>query len=512
MDVDYLGFANGIQNQQNQSLQSLAQALQYRQQMQRQAKQDELAQQLHDLQFADLKEKQDYRAGLKREMANPRTLTTLIPPPADNGPGLQSLRDLVTGPLPVPDMNSINYGSEAMNSLRSNGYGTNPNAAQFQPLHAVADGYARGYAPGAMTTSRQETPEEAGARYASSQGRPEEAAKFISLGEVVAKKVAEARAYGDPSKAAQIEMDAQKMGRAAEIYSKLKKAYGAAGAKAQAANMPDVFGGTDLSQISDDGPINYVDLPNGQQVFWSDENPGQIHLTAAPPKTDTAHNVQEVPSADGKTAQKWQYNPQTQRYDIPVGKPYLVKSQVPSVNIIKEQGQKDFKNESAMRKEFLTLPEVKDFPTIESNAKRAVKALQSQGKSNVAVDQTIITVFNKMLDPASVVRESEYARTPQDLSLLSRIKGKWDKIQRGGAGLDSSEREALARMVTNFSDIASQQYNDQVTYYSDLAKRYGYKPENIVRLGGRKAATSGTPGGGSSFTTKGGFKVTPVGQ
>lgn len=164
---------------------------------------------------------------------------------------------------------------------------------------------------------------------------------------------------------------------------------------------------------------------------------------------------------------------------------------------------KDFKNESAMRKEFLTLPEVKDFPSIEQNSKRALVALQEQGKgSNVAVDQSIITVFNKMLDPSSVVRESEYARTPQDLSVLSRIKGKWDKVQRGGAGLDSNERQALYRMVKNFNDIANVQYNEQVDFYSGLAKRYGYRPENIVRLGGKRAPEAGTLGAPPAALTK----------
>lgn len=155
---------------------------------------------------------------------------------------------------------------------------------------------------------------------------------------------------------------------------------------------------------------------------------------------------------------------------------------------------KDFRNESAMRKEFLSLPEVKDFPTIVQNSKRALKALQEQGKgSNVAVDQSIITVFNKMLDPASVVRESEYARTPQDLSVLSRIRGKWDKVQRGGAGLDGTERQALYRMINNFNQVANEQYNQQVEYYSDLSKRYGYEPRNVVRLGGMRAEDQGKP-------------------
>ena len=46
-----------------------------------------------------------------------------------------------------------------------------------------------------------------------------------------------------------------------------------------------------------------------------------------------AHNVIEVPSKDGKMAQKYQYNVETNKYDIPIGTPYLVKSQVPNVNV-----------------------------------------------------------------------------------------------------------------------------------------------------------------------------------
>jgi len=49
-------------------------------------------------------------------------------------------------------------------------------------------------------------------------------------------------------------------------------------------------------------------------------------------KPDTAHNVVEIPSPDGKKAQKMQYNPASGKYDIPVGLPYAVKSQVINVN------------------------------------------------------------------------------------------------------------------------------------------------------------------------------------
>jgi hypothetical protein len=44
------------------------------------------------------------------------------------------------------------------------------------------------------------------------------------------------------------------------------------------------------------------------------------------------HGVTEITAPDGKSAQKMQYNAKTNRYDIPVGDPYAVKSQVININ------------------------------------------------------------------------------------------------------------------------------------------------------------------------------------
>lgn len=152
--------------------------------------------------------------------------------------------------------------------------------------------------------------------------------------------------------------------------------------------------------------------------------------------------------------------------------------------------------EMKMRKEFLTLPEVKEYPTIASQALRLDKAMEEAktSKSLVAVDQALITILNKMLDPTSVVRESEYARTPSDQALLSRVKGKFEKLKSGGAGLTSDERTAIYDMAQRFKEVAEQQYNAQADYYSDLATRYGYNPENVLRLGGKRVGSqSGGP-------------------
>lgn len=147
-------------------------------------------------------------------------------------------------------------------------------------------------------------------------------------------------------------------------------------------------------------------------------------------------------------------------------------------------------DEMAIRKEFTALPEVKNHVIIDSQYQRLGKAMEEAkgGGSKIAVDQALITILNKMLDPASVVRESEYARTPQDMAFLSRIKGKYEKLKEGGAGLTLEEREAVFRMAENFYGVSKSMYDQQVSYYTDLANRYGYAPENIVRLGGAKGS------------------------
>jgi hypothetical protein len=112
-----------------------------------------------------------------------------------------------------------------------------------------------------------------------------------------------------------------------------------------------------------------------------------------------------------------------------------------------------------------------------------------------------------MLDPSSVVRESEYARTPSDQAMLSRVKGKFEKLKSGGAGLTDVERKAIYDMTQRFKEVAQSQYGAQVDYYTDLSTRYGYRPENIVRLGGKKTSppeekTSPAPAGAIEMLKK----------
>ncbi len=62
----------------------------------------------------------------------------------------------------------------------------------------------------------------------------------------------------------------------------------------------------------------------------------------------------------------------------------------------------------------------------------------------IGASQAVLVTFQKILDPTSVVRESEYARTPQGLAILDRLQGLYDRYKAGGAGVP---QEVLAEMV-----------------------------------------------------------------
>lgn len=148
-----------------------------------------------------------------------------------------------------------------------------------------------------------------------------------------------------------------------------------------------------------------------------------------------------------------------------------------------------FEKELKVKKYFDGLPEVKSWTDIEpqyGNMLAAVDEAKQQYGSNwpkmAYADQALIMTFNKMLDPDSVVREAEYARTADDQSMLSGIKSRWESIAKGGK-LNPSEREAMVRMAGRFADVSKKRYNKQVDYVTGLSNRWGLNPENIIRLG-----------------------------
>jgi len=68
-----------------------------------------------------------------------------------------------------------------------------------------------------------------------------------------------------------------------------------------------------------------------------------------------------------------------------------------------------------------------------------------RGEMNAGA-QAVLVTFQKFLDPTSVVRESEYARSGEGQSVANQVRGYVDKLERGGAGMTLPELEKFAKI------------------------------------------------------------------
>lgn len=171
------------------------------------------------------------------------------------------------------------------------------------------------------------------------------------------------------------------------------------------------------------------------------------------------------------------------------------KEQSPWVDALERQIEVTARREgSSLRKEFNDLPEVKEAAEIRRKYEVMQTAFNESKTTNnfVAVDQAIITLFNKMTDPESVVRESEYARTQSDLSMWRRLRAKIEKLEKGGAGLTQEDREAIFKMASKFQEVAQKKYNLRLHEYRGYITSYGLDPDKYLTPYGETETIEGT--------------------
>lgn len=110
---------------------------------------------------------------------------------------------------------------------------------------------------------------------------------------------------------------------------------------------------------------------------------------------------------------------------------------------------------------------------------------------------SLIFSFGKMLDPDSVVRESEYA-------LIANAKGLFDRLQQivpqiqSGARLTPQQLQSMQQVATNLLQGSTTRLQDLDNYYSDLATRRKLNPADVLpsysRSGGGSAPGNAPPG------------------
>lgn len=108
--------------------------------------------------------------------------------------------------------------------------------------------------------------------------------------------------------------------------------------------------------------------------------------------------------------------------------------------------------------------------------------LDAARKGDMAAgSQAVLVTFQKILDPTSVVRESEYARSAAGQALAARIQGAFERIRSGGAGVPVSELEAFAALADQFVENATNSANVNTIRgrVAATADRYGI-PHDVI--------------------------------
>lgn len=138
---------------------------------------------------------------------------------------------------------------------------------------------------------------------------------------------------------------------------------------------------------------------------------------------------------------------------------------------------KVFEQEQKLRKEVNDI--TKDFRKINDSYATLVASSTSP---TPAGDIAMIFNYMKMLDPGSVVRESEFELAETARPILQRFGLSWDKHKSlwEGKRLTSSQRADFVDRAFKIYKEKAKNYNKRVDQYTGVATRAGIEPQNVI--------------------------------
>jgi hypothetical protein len=139
-------------------------------------------------------------------------------------------------------------------------------------------------------------------------------------------------------------------------------------------------------------------------------------------------------------------------------------------------GQKGFDNTLKLRGDFRSEPVYKGFQEIESAYSQINAGLNSKSPAG---DLAAATKFMKLLDPTSVVRESELSMAMKATGALDRLYN-YANLVATGQKLTPTQREDFRKLGNEFYTTSYNQYNTKRKEYSDIAERNQLNVDDVV--------------------------------
>jgi len=137
-------------------------------------------------------------------------------------------------------------------------------------------------------------------------------------------------------------------------------------------------------------------------------------------------------------------------------------------------GQRAFTQEGALRDDFTKLTQ--DFRTVQDAYNKIGEAAKAP---TGAGDMSLLYSYVKLLDPGSVVRESEFATAAASGSFGERIQGLVSRIISGERLPDSLRKDFLDQ-AKGIYGAQKKGYDNVTKQYETLAKNYGVNPANVT--------------------------------
>lgn len=149
---------------------------------------------------------------------------------------------------------------------------------------------------------------------------------------------------------------------------------------------------------------------------------------------------------------------------------------VTNVTTTIRENDKKFEKEDKLRNDYTANPTVKAASEMSTAFKMIEAAYQRPSAAN---DLAMATKYMKILDPTSVVRESEFALAVNATGLLDKVQNYAASIMEGKK-LNPTQRKDFYESAKAINESFQKGRADVDNEYSEMAKSYGLEPKNVI--------------------------------
>lgn len=144
--------------------------------------------------------------------------------------------------------------------------------------------------------------------------------------------------------------------------------------------------------------------------------------------------------------------------------------------ILYETPSQKFDRSSNLRKEYQAIPVVKDFDQVKVAYNQINGALRNPSPAN---DLAAATKFMKLLDPGSVVRESELGMAMAATGVIDKVSNYYDRL-RSGEKLTPSQREDFRKSAEMLYKASENVVIPIQNEYRGIAAESGVNPRQVI--------------------------------